>query len=334
MDNPSPSPTPPPGRGWIVSPTFDLLFLANVGWLVLLIPGLTPAATGVDFWLVYFISLPHRWITLVLVLLDPDRREGRGLVLVGIAVVSAAVVVGAYFGTGAFLCLALADYLWNAWHFGSQHAGVLRMYARKAGGGLPWLERWGPRVFVVYAGIRAAAWATGEATASLGATELLAAIDLAAIAIPVALVLTNLTGFHRDRIGKLVYLLSFGSLYSGLILCVRSGRSETALLFIAAGALFHAVEYLAIVSHYARRRESVGSEGSFRSVARHWIAFLGLYVLVIGTMGALMAHPELGLVVAWQGLNLWASFVHYAYDGMIWKLRRPATAAALGVGAP
>ena len=37
-----------------------------------------------------------------------------------------------------------------------------------------------------------------------------------------------------------------------------------------------------------------------------------------------------GLAAAWQGLNLWAAFVHYAYDGMIWKLRRPETAAALG----
>ena len=32
----------------------------------------------------------------------------------------------------------------------------------------------------------------------------------------------------------------------------------------------------------------------------------------------------------WIGLNLWAALLHYAYDGMIWKLRRPATAQALG----
>ena len=46
-----------------------------------------------------------------------------------------------------------------------------------------------------------------------------------------------------------------------------------------------------------------------------------------------MASPDSGLMIVWQGLNLWMSFVHYTYDGMIWKLRRPATAAALGVGA-
>src|SRR5262249_5734805 len=147
---------PPVGRGWIVSPAFDLLFLANLGWLLLLLPGITQADTAIDFWQVYFLSLPHRWVTLVLVLADPDRREGRGWVLSAIAALAALLVVGAYAGTGAFLCLAMVDYVWNAWHFGSQHAGVLRMYARKVGGGPDWLERWGVRGFVTYAAVRAA----------------------------------------------------------------------------------------------------------------------------------------------------------------------------------
>jgi hypothetical protein len=34
-----------------------------------------------------------------------------------------------------------------------------------------------------------------------------------------------------------------------------------------------------------------------------------------------------------MGANIWAAFLHYAYDGMIWKLRRPETAKALGATA-
>jgi hypothetical protein len=104
--------------------------------------------------------------------------------------------------------------------------------------------------------------------------------------------------------------------------------------FAAAGSMFHAVEYLAVVTHYARRRESVGSAGTFRSLARHWLLFLALYLIVLGTTGAWMTRQDGGFVVFWQGLNLWAAFVHYAFDGMIWKLRRPETAAALGVTSP
>jgi hypothetical protein len=323
---------PPAGRGWIVSPAFDLLFLANLGWLLLLIPGITQADTAIDFWQVYFLSTPHRWVTLVLVMTDPDRRDGRGWKLGLIAALAALLVAGAYFGTGAFLCLAMADYVWNAWHFGSQHAGVLRMYARKVGGGSAWLERWGVRGFVTYAAVRAATWATGDLSADPDALSWVHAADLAVLLVPAALLLTNLAGASRDRVGKLAYLGSVCLLYSGLVLSLRFGWAELVLVLIAAGSMFHAVEYLAIVTHYARRREAVGSGGAFRALARYWLVFLGLYILILGSVGAWMASPDSGAVVLWQGLNLWASFVHYAFDGMIWKLRRPATAAALGVG--
>jgi hypothetical protein len=319
------------GKGWIVSPAYDLLFFANLGWLVLLIPGITQSGTSIDFWLVYYLSLPHRWVTAVLVLADPDRREGRGLTLIAVAVASAIAVVGAYFGTGAFLCLAVADYVWNAWHFGSQHAGVLRMYSRKVGGGWLWLERWGVRGFVTYAAVRAATWASGDLAAELQTATWLRIADYAILLIPVVLIVTNLIGGDRDRIGKLIYLVSFGVLYSGIVLNLRFEQPTMALVFIAAAPLFHAVEYLAVVTHYARRRESVGSDGQFRTLARHWVAFMALYILLLGSAGAWMSQPDSGLAIVWQGLNLWMSFVHYTYDGMIWKLRRPATAAALGV---
>src|SRR5262249_25772683 len=59
--------------GWIVAPAFDLLLIANLSWPFLLLPGLsTRTETAVDFWQVYFLSLPHRWLTLILVALDPD----------------------------------------------------------------------------------------------------------------------------------------------------------------------------------------------------------------------------------------------------------------------
>jgi hypothetical protein len=184
---------------------------------------------------------------------------------------------------------------------------------------------------VTYAAVRAAAWATGEVRADAGALFWLHTADLAILLLPAALILTNLAGANRDRIGKLVYLGSLCLLYSGLVLSLRLGWSGLVLVLIAAGSMFHAVEYLAVVTHYARRRETVGTDGRFRALARHWLVFLALYALVLGSTGAWMSRPDSGVVVLWQGLNLWASFVHYAFDGMIWKLRRPATAAALGV---
>ena len=244
------------------------------------------------------------------------------------------MVAGAYFATGAFLCLAMIDYMWNAWHFASQHAGVLRMYSRKVGGGSEWFERWGVRSFVTYAAIRAAGWTSGWLEADADAFGWLHTIDLLVLIVPAALLLTNLAGAPRARIGKLAYLISLCVLYTGFLLSLRSGWARGIVIFAAAGSMFHAVEYLAVVTHYAHHRETVGTAGMFRSLARNWLLFLALYVLVIGAAGAWMAHPDNGILLLWQGMNLWAAFIHYAYDGMIWKLRRPETAAALGVTTP
>ena len=58
-----------------------------------------------------------------------------------------------------------------------------------------------------------------------------------------------------------------------------------------------------------------------------WLLVLVGYVVLFGLSAAVL--QRLGAEV-WLGLNLWAAFLHYAYDGMIWKLRRPDTARALG----
>jgi hypothetical protein len=94
--------------------------------------------------------------------------------------------------------------------------------------------------------------------------------------------------------------------------------------------MFHAVEYLAIVTHYAQRRRTSGSAGAFRKMAQQWYRLLALYLIALGIVSAtveLQSVPDW-----WVGLNTAVAFLHYAFDGMIWKLRRPATAQALGVG--
>src|SRR5262245_27320192 len=108
-------------RDWIVAPAFDLIFFANLGWLLALLPFyLTDdGQPHIGFWQIYFLTTPHRWITLALVALDPDRRAGRGSLLVMIAVGLGALVAGITLVFDGFVCLLLIDYLWNGWHFAS-----------------------------------------------------------------------------------------------------------------------------------------------------------------------------------------------------------------------
>lgn len=321
-----------PGQsgGWIVSPAFDLLLVANLGWPLLLLPGLSGRSeTAVDFWQVYFVTLPHRWITLVLVALDPDRRDGRTPWLLAIAAALMVLVAGVWIGTAAFTCLAVVDYVWNAWHFAAQHAGVLRIYGRKVSGGSAGLERYGTRFFVTYAVLRTAGWTTGWLQTSDSSRDLLRTVDLLAMVVPAVLALTALCGATRARAAKTLYTLSVCTLYGGLILSLSSGASAWVVPLATASGLFHATEYLAVVTQYAWRRRVVGGASAFRRLAGVWVPFLAIYLAVLGSMGVWMeGGPAFEF---WLGLNLWAALVHYAYDGMIWKLRRPETARALGV---
>ena len=318
-------------RGWVSSAPYDLLFLANIAWPLLLVPGIsTDNDTVVDFWQVYFLTLPHRWITLLLVAIDPDRRADRGYLLASLTVLSAFLVVGAYLETGVFLCLGFIDYIWNGWHFASQHAGLLRIYTRKSGGGNAWLERWGLRGFILYTIVRTSSSILWRLELYPELASIVSSVDLAVLAIPVAVFLLNIRGWKLERLPKMIYLTSVTLLYSGYLLASHFQQSRFILCFATAASMFHAVEYLAIVSHYASRREHIGSVGLMKRMAPQWILYLTVFLVSMGTLGVWISVPSRGLEVTWQGLNLWAAFTHYAFDGVIWKLRRPETAKALG----
>ncbi|MCA9167418.1 MAG: hypothetical protein KDB23_07100 [Planctomycetales bacterium] len=326
-----------PTRQWIVSSAFDLLFVANLWWVALLLlpyskETILAQSSGIEFWQIYFITAPHRWITLLLVATDPDRREGRGWVFAVIAMVTAVIVVGLRLTQSQFACLVLIDFLWNAWHFGSQHGGILRIYGRMGGGGHPALERWAFRTYVIYVSIRAAAWATGWTEQYPAAQRGLEWLDWGILLAPASLVILELIDRPWQRLGKLVYLISAVSMYAVLLYAIRSTDRFLVITMAVAYAAFHAVEYFAIVTFYAQRRSKSGSPaGAFRLMARNWLRVLAVYLIVSGMV---LQYLDREWREWYIGLNLWAAFLHYAYDGMIWKLRRVDTAKALAVDLP
>ena len=59
------TPAPQGQSAWIVSGLFDLAFIANLGWLLVWIPALLgdTGESRLQFWQVYFLTTPHRWLT-------------------------------------------------------------------------------------------------------------------------------------------------------------------------------------------------------------------------------------------------------------------------------
>src|SRR5690242_2325205 len=76
-DNPGPTSQ---SSAWLVGPWFDIFCIANIAWPLVVWVCLTEGfdgRMGIQFWQLYYVTTPHRWITLVIVFLDRDRFRQR-----------------------------------------------------------------------------------------------------------------------------------------------------------------------------------------------------------------------------------------------------------------
>ena len=279
-----------PARPWVFSPSLDLLFLANLTWPLVVLAALggaalsswegSPVVHSLYFWQIYFLSTPHRWITLGLVFLDEDRFQQRPKTFVGLALFFILVITAVVMGTGGTILLVAIDYFWNAWHFAAQHSGISRIYARAArpeekSRGL-W-EKFALRTFVLFAIFRAGAAAcapyclgpefarhTGallftDASAFMAGLGTFNAIseswlDAVVLVLPFLLLAGELIRFRPSAIGRLAYLGSVIAAYTALLLAVHFHQVMLTLAVALSIALFHATEYLAIVSWAVLRK--------------------------------------------------------------------------------
>ena len=315
--------------GWLVSPAFDLLFFANLPVFLLLLP--LSNTNPVEFIQIYFLTVPHRWLTLFLVAFDADRREGREKAIIGLPLLFAAVVVAVLASSRNLTCLLLIDYIWNGWHFASQHAGLLAVYSRRCGDtGRHRLERHGTRFLVCYVVLRTAGWSTGWMETLPIARLGLSITDGLTLGIAALLVLRCMLA-RPLPVAKCWYMASVAGVYSGLLAGLILDNKWLIGSFAAAGAFFHAAEYVALVGYYGWRKGLHEPGGMVPAVARQWVVLVILFCLIMGGVSSLVQSGQ-QMPMWWMALNVWAALLHYAYDGMIWRLRKPSTAAALGAG--
>ena len=343
-----------PAPGFLLSPIADLLFVANIAWPLVvwftMSYGGTVANQALGFLLVYFVILPHRWITLPLVFLDKSKFQQRPRAFVGILAVVVATICAVQLTMATLALLVALDYIWNAWHFAAQHSGIHRIYGRLARpeqqtSGM--LEKVLLRTFVVYTIVRllemfvpqdSRPWLDGLEFVVQG----LHWCDWVMLALPVSMLLRELVHFRRRSIGCCAYFVSLYGLYSTMLLALHFGNRPLAVGCGAAATLFHSSEYLGIVTWHAKNR--LQKTGIFRHLVPRWgvalLAFMAFFVFsaylldIEGTRKAVshkmvVASSTLSDVAGvttkekvlrlWIMINMVVSFLHYAYDGMIWK---------------
>ncbi|QDU76818.1 hypothetical protein Pan97_38750 [Bremerella volcania] len=311
--------------GWILGPWMDLLLIANVFWpMLVLIQYFDDVSSrqAIQFWQIYFITTPHRWSTLGLVLLDRNPYRARPRFFLGFAIAVVLICVGIRIGTGELTCLLAIDYAWNAWHFASQHHGIYRIYGRLAQARtfLPgWLEKIMLRAFMLYCIVRVAQVAIRPGTLS----DFLVVLDWVVLILPCVVLFDCLWNWNRHSMGRLVYLVSVVGLFSGMLWAIHSGFPAIVLALTTASAWFHASEYLAVVGWRMHKQSGDGEidarDRIFQWIASRWVFSLLIFVVVLGSCSWLFEHQ---FVETWLLLNVIVAFLHYGYDGSLWKKRK------------
>jgi len=357
----SPPTAPPSPRTWLFSPTFDLLFVANLAWPLVMVLGFVLAyllsaemGLGVPSWSnpltilqFYILSTAHRWATPFLVFLDREYfwknpikfgGLGLGLIVLGLALIPLGGVYMDLFGnvlpgvpTGLVL-LGMVDYFWNAWHFAAQHAGISRIYGRRVRPDLSQqgaeFEKMALRLIALWFFLRLAITALVLHSPMVKGTNIaeilgyVGWLDPLFAAPAVWLLISEIRAYRAGCQGRLAYIASVVVHYSLLLALLElksPGWLEAAFL---ANAVFHATEYLAIVSWSVQKK----SAGVWAYLVPRWGLTLVGFCVALGAASMLLAAHSM---YAWALITYLVSYLHYAYDGIIWKAPRPAPKPAV-----
>jgi hypothetical protein len=322
-------------RTWIHAPVADLI-LFSYGWLIVLLPLL-----WVDAWVypvvfaILMVNDLHRHYTFVLVYGEPEEFEKRKTLYIWLPIV-AAFVAFAFVYSKSFPVLLVISVLWTMYHSVGQKYGITRIYARKAGYGEPWIEKglvfsWFYYVVVAIAEKEAATLSQFDAGRVVldslgGALKYMTALSypmlIVALGFTLLFVRQEYLNRHHMSVAKVLYVMSILLLYAVFFRSLLIGY----LVF----GFSHALEYIALVNifvktKYARRPEAHSLLA--RASRRLWLSstLFGAGVVGVCAVTQLQYAEALGIYIVGSG------FLHFIYDGWIWKVRQPEVGAPLGI---
>jgi len=235
--------------------------------------------------------------------------------------------------------LIVVSIIWNVYHTLMQKIGILRVYARKANYGIPWVDKtlvfsW--LVFVILALGKSEA-VRKQASALSGAGRLISTfleylspflpyLTLAVLLFSVWVTLLYIREEYRHREffhwPKNLFVLSILLLYAGF--------SYDLLVGYAVFGFSHAIEYLAFVYVYAGKKyqDRPARSSLMARLVRHQAPAMAIYCIAMISIFVIWrfnAATILGLYI------LGSSFLHFLYDGWIWKVRDPKVGKPLGI---
>lgn len=324
---------------WLRGPAFDralvavpLLLALAAGHVVLAAPGLFLTVFLVDTWLLGFHHVVATWSKLGLA--PDDRREALGFALLLPLAVAAALGVAAAGGEAAVWTVF---FYWQWWHYTRQAWGISRVLARRAGRGPDLLAAVVLHAWPVAGLANRAHEEFGFFVAPMHHPPVPAEVVILLVGLAAAATLAWAAREVRDlRRGQgaplhAAFLVTHTVMFAWGYL-VTEGMTGWLVVNI-----WHNAQYLLFVWHAHAARFGRGEHPRLARLATP----AGTALLVAGClalMGATYGSIHLatsGLVLAGAPATLLVvqaiNWHHYVVDALIWRLRRPRVAAALGL---
>ena len=331
----------PAERPWMIAPGLDFVLFLGVT-LLTIIPWFVADVLHYPGWYVILgvgiANGPHlisTWTRVYLVPGERFKRPVRYWVIPGLAL-AFAITADAQGGMWLRLIRSTIFY-WATWHFVAQSWGVLRIYQRKHGAAERTearLERaliFLPAFFCALHRLYTGPWTlfgveVVHARPPAMLVNGLGALILAIAAVYLWVWLQGSRGRVTHEWIRPAYLLFNFVGFAMPFLVIRDGDAA-----FAAAALWHAVQYIAIVWLFNGRRYARGVDPEARLVS--WVSQRGR---ALAYMGLIAACAVVVYMVAFGAsffvhrpfqdiaLTFWTGFTlgHYYLDGMIWKSRK------------
>jgi hypothetical protein len=244
--------------------------------------------------------------------------------------------------------LGVVFLLWGLWHGLAQVYGFMRIYDAKVGARSPWRARIDMSMCVAWfvggvlhspdkvADVLALFYQSGgPLLASFAVDQVRLGWDVLTGVVTAAFVVYTLVRWRAGQPCSYVKLFAMTSSFSFWWFAMV--YLKEIILGVAVFEIFHDVQYLSIVWVFNRTRVDKGrpvgafTQFLFRPSTMMMTLYLGL-VVAYGCATTL-DHVFIGenLKLALYALVMASTFLHYYYDGFIWKIREPTTSEGLGM---
>jgi len=324
-----------PTNYWIKNPKFDLFYL-TFGWITLFLAFVVfNQYYGVLIITVLVFSFVHRHYTFALVYGQKEEFTKRkwSYILLPFAFL---LITALSLLLGFFTILLAISVLWTMYHTIAQKYGFTRIYSRKAGYGKAWLDKGIIFSWFVYLFL-----ALGEKNKDLIGQYMIGQSLLntlgeylhiftivsyfvlaVAILFTIAYITEEVKNWDKISIPKNLFVFSVLLLYSIFFYSLIIG-------YVVFG-FSHAIEYIAFVNFFvnSKYKKKAQSTSLFSKVSRKQWVYSGIFTIILAGIsfaGININEPALGIYITGS------SFLHFIYDGWIWKVSKPEIGQPLGI---